>query len=154
MTKKYIHSFALFIIILLLGNVFIIGFYCGFKYLSTNNRNYNSNINLQTNQSNIDLPPTPSETFSLSGLIKTISETEITLENQPVKILINPDTQYNKIINDPQTAPPLPEQASNLSEITLSDLAVGQLVSAQAEENIKDKSEFIASLITLIINQE
>lgn len=114
----------------------------------------------------------PEEVFSISGTIKSIGENIVVIEIEPVmdfvadqdrqktekiqketvNILIDENTKIAKV--NPLTIFPPGEDLSKKSQeeadkllIKLSDLTEGSNISATAEENIKDKKEFTASLI-------
>lgn len=68
------------------------------------------------------------------------------------QVKVGPDTKLVKLdFNDPGSIPAQGKDAPDLPKISLSDIKKDDFVVAQASEDIKDKTEFIANIITLQI---
>ena len=146
-------------IIILLFLIFIIiaglvGYFIG-TMLSSNE------LNRYKTALDVFYPPIPDQVFAISGTIKTINDNivleiasleERTFPGEEPKIeerviLLNSET---KIVE--QTFPGiLDEGIPDIQEtsIELSNLNVGDIITVQADENIKTKKEFTASKIIL-----
>lgn len=147
MKKLHIIIVAVIIIIIVAGVCFKLGLNVGKKTLEQTVTQYKKVVDYYF--------PVPKETLSISGKITEIQDKVLSIEaliqdpyvlpsewkKQIIKVTVNDETKITKF--DMQTAKQI--------DLTISDLKVGDQVSAGATENIKDKIEFIADYINLII---
>jgi len=150
--KKPIALILLFFVVVVI--VGLVGYYIGTLYSSAELNRYKKAVDEF-------FPPTPDEVFSISGTIKIINNNivleiasleERTLpgeesEMEERTVNLNSETQIIE-----QTFPGiLDEGIPDMQEtfIELSNLNVGDIITVEADENIKTKKEFTASKIIL-----
>lgn len=144
MKKSQLITIAIIVIILIAGTCFRLGFAVGKKTLEKELDEARRIINIYA--------PVPQEVFAINGQIKEIKDSAITLE----------------ISSSQLQGPPLPGEESEIeiikvivgentkiitiekTEITLNKLEIKDWIYVESEENIKNKTEFIAKSIKLI----
>lgn len=143
--------FVIAIIFILVGGV--AGYFIGTMNDSTELDKYKAAVDIL-------YPPLPDEIFSITGTIKSIDGTiiieaysleERTLPGEEVNMIdvtinLGSETQIVKQSLD------ISGETVDIKEtpLTLGDLEVGDIISTQADENIKHKTEFTATKIILM----
>lgn len=126
-------------------------FQVGFK-----NKLLQVQVNENTNNSNtpakFPLPPEQDEIFSRTGIITEINNNVLsiaatirkgdTFSEATLKIITNDSTRFSALKTSP-----IPDKVTDeerLTEISFKDIVIGNTITATAETNIKELSEFVA----------
>jgi len=147
MKKLHLIIIAVIIIIIVAGVCFKLGLNVGTKSIESEVAQYKKVIDYNF--------PVPEEIFNVSGKIIDIQDKTLSIETiiqdpyvlpgewkkQTIKVAVADETKITKF--DMQTAKQI--------DIAISDLKIGDQVSAGTIENIKDKTEFLADYINLYI---
>lgn len=105
------------------------------------------------------LPPEQEEIFSYSGKILEIKDNEIKMETQVIEnmnlitkdVIVQTDNN-TEVVKMDISNPPMPEENFPEETISVSDLKVDDQITAQSDENIKEKNKYLTNKILLIIN--
>lgn len=102
--------------------------------------------------------PVAEEIFSISSEITEIQDNVLSIETTIQDFYTMPEEWETKIVKitvaDETKITKFDMETSETSEANLSDFKVGNQISARAEENIKDKTEFTAKSIELYLMPE
>ena len=173
MPKKNIHIVAGIIILLVIVASFLLGWQIGLsKEKAGQSKNQNEVAQKQEEikalQSALEnfYPPLPDIIYGVSGKVIKIEGNAITIETsvqvsrfplpngketekRNIKILVTADTKITKI--QPGLPPPLPEEKPLPEKVlNLSDIKIGDTISAVSTENIKGKKEVTVSQIQVL----
>ena len=136
----------------------LIGFFLVYFYFTTSSvRQQEEPLSLKET-ANVSTPPLPEKIFGLAGKIVSKDKNSLTLEINSLKnrVPVNgsiPKERRTVQINSGTTIKELTFLRSKLGSsptektIALADLVVGDQIIVTAQENIKEKQIFIASLI-------
>lgn len=141
--------------------IYVVGVVVGFDF-GRKNPNFIALTGAEVREGNYCqslLPPEQDEIYSYSGIVKEVGDNSLIMESEIVRdynlykeeleVVLGPDTSYTMIdVTDPP-----PEQGDYpREEIGREEIGPGGFVSVTADENIKDKKEFAAENVELIIN--
>ncbi len=102
--------------------------------------------------------PVAGEIFSISSEITEIQANVLSMKIIVQDSYVLPEEWETKIVKitvtDETKITKFNMETSEISEVNLSDLKVGNQINANTEENIKDKTEFTATSIELFIIPE
>ncbi|MBU0731876.1 hypothetical protein KKC88_03295 [Patescibacteria group bacterium] len=160
--NRTFNEILLFIAFIVLSFIiYIVGVIVGYDF-GRKNPNFIQLTGLEVQEGNYCqslLPVEQAEIFSYSGIVKEVYENSLIMESEIIKdyslykedvtVNFNDSTSFTEI---DVTDPPPEEADYPKKDVALENITIGSFIVSTAEENIKEKTEFTASNIELIIN--
>ncbi len=154
MSKKIIYS----IFIILIGLSFLVGWQLG---KISERKTLQEDIDFLKSKLEIFYPPLPDEIYGISGKVieiedktilmeSSVSVSQFETEKQNIKVIVTDQTQ---ITLELEPLPPEPDEELPTEEfekvVSFSDIKFGNFIYVSSDENIKGKTEIIATKIQI-----